>query len=546
MIKLWNKNSPGIPTMLCLPKLLWLFWFFFFFLATPMAASGQTPGSLVQEQLSTLIGERLCKEQVFRLQGATIACSQVLWQFYQQRCFLPAWSDPNVVADLVQAIRASEEDGLNPEDYHLAALEILSQPTEEPQSPDFQAERDLIMTDAILRLSSNLSYGKVDPQTLFPDWTLSRTGVGNEGSLSQAVQQAIDTRQIAALLENLRPQNPYYLQLKQVLADYRAIAAQGGWPQIPRGPALRKGKKDRRMPTVRRRLAVTGDLDASQAANPSWVYDEATAQTVLRFQSRHGLEPTGIIDAATREALNAPVEQRLDQVRVNLERARWVQRDPPGPSQVVVDIAGFILSYVGQAGQWTTKVVVGQPYSKTPLLESKLDQIIFNPSWTVPQSISEAEFLPKIQKNPAYLRKHHFRLVSRQPLEIVQEPGPWNALGRVKFIFPNDFEVYLHDTPSRQLFGESTRTFSHGCIRVENALDLAILLLNDPKWDHEKITRVLESRKTDAVALKEPVPIYIVYRTVDLLPDGRVVFRPDVYQRDFAVLSALQRSPAVP
>ncbi len=134
-------------------------------------------------------------------------------------------------------------------------------------------------------------------------------------------------------------------------------------------------------------------------------------------------------------------------------------------------------------------------------------------------------------------------MVSRQPLQIVQEPGPWNALGRVKFTFPNDFEVYLHDTPSRQLFGESTRTFSHGCIRVEKALDLAVLLLNDPKWDREKITRLIESRQTDTVALKEPVPIYIVYRTVDLLPDGRVVFRPDVYHRDFAVLGALQRSP---
>ena len=525
-------------------RLLLVLWLPIFFLTTLMAGVGQTQGVPVQETLSTLIGERLCKEQALRIRGATVVCSQALAQFYQKRCFLPAWGEPNAVVDLIRAIRASVEDGLPPEDYNLAALEILSGQAEEQPSPQFLAERDLIMTDAIFRLSYNLIYGKVDPQTLFPDWSLSRTGT--EVNLSQTIQKAIDTGQIAALLETLRPKNPYYLQLKQALADYRAIAAQGGWSRIPGGRALKKGIKDRRLPTVRSRLTVTNDLEASLASNPSQVYDEETAQAVRRFQNRHGLEPTGIIDAPTLEALNTPVEQRLDQIRVNLERARWALRDPPGPSQVVVDIAAFTLSYARPAGQWTTKVVVGKPYNKTPLIGSKIDKIIFNPTWTVPQSISEADLLPKVEKNATYLRTHHFRLVSRQPLQIVQEPGPWNALGRVKFTFPNNYDVYLHDTPSRQLFGESTRTFSHGCIRVENALDLAIFLLNDQKWNRDRINRVIGSRKTDTVALKEPVPIFIVYRTVNLLPDGRVVFRPDIYQRDFAVLGALQRSPSLP
>lgn len=525
-------------------RLLLRLWLPILFLTTLMAGLGQTQGVPAQETLSTLVGERVCKEQALRLQGATVVCSQALAQFYQKRCFLPAWSEPNAVEDLIRAIRTSTEDGLSPEDYHLAALEILSGQKEEQSSPQFLAERDLIMTDAILRLSYNLLYGKVDPRTLFPDWSLSR--IGPEVDLSKIIQEAIDTGQITAMLENLRPKNPYYLQLKQALADYRAIAAQGGWPRIPAGRVLKKGIKDRRLPTVRSRLAVTADLEASLASNPSQVYDEETSQAVRRFQNRHGLEPTGIIDAPTLEALNTPVEQRLDQIRVNLERARWALRDPPGSSQVVVDIAAFTLSYAGPAGQWSTKVVVGKPYSKTPLIGSKIDKISFNPNWTVPQSISEAELLPKLKKNPTYLRTHHFRLVSRQPLQIVQEPGPWNALGRVKFTFPNDYDVYLHDTPSRQLFGESTRTFSHGCIRVENALDLAVYLLDDRKWNRDRINRVIGSRKTDTVALKEPVPIFIVYRTVNLLPDGRVVFRPDVYQRDFAVLGALQRSPSLP
>lgn len=530
--------------MLASRKFLLMLWFSLFLLTALMPGLGQTQEVLVQEKLSTLIGERLCKEQAFRLQGATIVCSQILAQFYQKRCFLPAWSDPNAVADLIRAIHASQEDGLPSEDYHLATLEILSRQTEEPSSPELVAERDLILTDAVFRLSQNLLYGKVNPHTLFPDWSLNRTGT--KINLLQAVQEAIDAGQITALLENLRPKNPYYLQLKKTLAGYRAISAQGGWPRIPPGPVLEKGKNDRRLPTVRRRLAVTGDLEASRASNPSRVYDAETAKAVSGFQSRLGLKPTGIIDPSTLAALNTPVEQRLDQILVNLERARWVLRDPPGPSQVVVDIAGFTLSYAGPEKEWTTKVVVGQPYNKTPLIDSKIDKIIFNPSWTVPLSIGESEFLPKIKRNPDYLRAHHFRLVSRQPLQIVQVPGPWNALGRVKFTFPNDFDVYLHDTPNRQLFGEGTRTFSHGCIRVQNPLDLAILLLNDPAWNRERINRVIESRKTDSVALKQPVPISIVYRTVDLLPDGRLVFRPDVYQRDFAVLGALKRSSSLP
>jgi L,D-transpeptidase YcbB len=521
-----------------------LLWLSLFLWTTCVAGLSQAQELAVPEALSTLIGERLCKERALRLQGSTIVCSQVVAQFYQQRCFLPAWSDPNAIADLIRAIHTGEADGLPSEDYHLAAIEILSRQTGEPSSPELVAERDLIMTDAIVRLSQNLLFGKVNPRTLFPDWNLSRTDTNI--NLTQAVQQAIDAKQITSLIENLRPKNPYYLQLKQALADYRGIAVHGGWERIPRGPVIKKGKNDRRLPTVRRRLALTGDLEISQASNPSHEYDEETAQAIRRFQSRHGLKSNGIIDTPTLHALNVPVEQRIDEILVNLERARWGFRDPPGPSQVVVDIASFTLSHTGRAGQWTTKVVVGEPYSKTPLIDSKIDNVIFNPTWTVPVSISEAELLPKIKRNPGYLRTHHYRLVSRQPLQIVQEPGPWNALGRVKFIFPNDFDVYLHDTPERHLFEEGTRTFSHGCIRVKDALKLAILLLDSPEWDRERIARVIKSRRITTVPLKEQVPVSIVYRTVDLLPDGRLVFRPDVYQRDFAVLGALQRSYSHP
>ena len=475
-----------------------------------------------------------------RVGDLSIPYSRILVDFYATRQYQPAWTNPQAIEELIREIRESKGDGLLPEDYHLTAIENLRQQAQGQTAPVQAAAMDLLTTDALFRLSHDLLYGKIDPQSLFPDTSLSRTGL--DVNLPKTGQEAIDSTQITTWLESLRPKNPYYLKLKQVLADYRAIANQGGWPSIPAGPNFKKGQKDRRVPTLRKHLAITGDLDARLAVNPSLLYDQPTVQAVMRFQGRHSLKPDGVVDAATLEALNLPVEQRIDQIRVNLERARWVLRNPPGKTQVVINIAAFTLDYTDAADRhWTTKVVVGEPYRKTPVIESKIDKLIFNPTWTVPQSIAESEILPKIEKNPGYLRSRNFRLVSRNPLQIVQEPGPKNALGRVKFIFSNNYDVYLHDTPNRELFGESTRTFSHGCIRVETALHLAVLLLNDSEWNLEKINRILKSMKTTSEKLKEPVPIAVVYLTVKVLPEGGLGFLPDIYQRDFAVLSALQQ-----
>jgi L,D-transpeptidase YcbB len=499
---------------------------------------GQAPGVMVQDIIRSKV--QLCTAEPIRVGDSSIPYSGVLAEFYATREYLPAWTNPQAIEELIQVIRGSEADGLLPEDYHLNPIETLRQQAQGQASPELTANLDILMTDALFRLSHHLLYGKINPQSLFPDLSLSRTGL--EVNLPKAGQEAIDAAQITALLEGLRPQNPYYLELKRSLVDYRAVATQGGWPSIPPGPVLKKGKQDRRVPVLRNRLAMTVNLEAGLAANPSIVLDEPTVQAVRRFQSRHSLKPDGVVDAATLEALNLPAEQRIDQIRVNLERTRWVLRDAPRKNQVVINIATFNLDYAdASGGHWETRVVVGEPYRKTPVIESKIDSLIFNPTWNVPQSIAESEILPMIEKNPGYLRSHNFRLVARDPLQIVQEPGPGNALGRVKFIFPNSYDVYLHDTPNRKLFGETTRTFSHGCIRVENALRLAVLLLNDPEWNLEKINRVLRSRKTVSEKLKEPVPIAVVYRTVQVIPEGGLGFLPDIYQRDFEVLSALQR-----
>ncbi len=498
------------------------------------------PEGPVQEIIRSKV--QLCKEEPIRALGTALAYSKVLAGFYDNRGYAPAWSEPKNVEEMVQAIRGAAADGLVPEDYHLLAIETLRPQGQGQASPELAADLDLFLSDALLRLSHHLLYGKVNPLSLFPDWNPNHAN--SRVDLAKAVQEALNSGQLNYFLEGLRPKNPYYLELKQALADYRAIAARGGWRLIPPGPNLKEGRQDRRASLLRQRLAISGDLDAASAAKPGPVFDETLMQAVRHFQGRHGLKADGVVDPATLEALNVPVEQRIDQIRVNLERARWVLRDPPGPTRVLVNIAAFSLEFTG-AGEkpWKTRVVVGQPYLKTPVVESKIETIIFNPTWTVPQSIAETEILPKLAKNPGYLGKHNYRLVSSDPLRIVQDPGPKNALGRVKFLFPNKYDIYLHDTPNRELFREATRTFSHGCIRVENALHLAELLLNDPEWTPERIKRVVNSRQTLPVDLETPVPVGVVYRTVEISPAGEIGFVPDIYQRDFAVLSALQRRP---
>ena len=507
----------------------------------PGEPQGNTPQNIIRSNL-----QHQPASGFIRLGEVSIPFTGTLANFYANRDYRPAWTDPRAVEELIRAIKDSRADGLSPEDYHLQAIENLLPQVKGQAAPELTAARDLLMTDALLRLGYQLRFGKIDPQSLFPDIGLKQPGT--DVDISKTGQTAIDTGQIPAWLETLRPKNPYYVALKKALADYRDVAAKGGWPAIPFGPVLKKGSKDRRVTALRQRLALTGDLDAGSAANPSPIFDEPTVEAVKSFQRRHGIKPDGVLDAATLEALNLPVAQRLDQIRVNLERARWVLRNPPEKTpQVVVNIAAFILDYTDATGRsWQTKVVVGKPYRKTPVIESKIDEVIFNPPWNVPPSIAESEILPKIEKDHGYLRRRHFRLESRHPLKIVQEPGPHNALGRVKFNFPNQYDVYLHDTSEQQLFGESDRTFSHGCIRVQDALHLAVLLLQDPAWNMEKIRHLLRSTRTVTEKLKEPVPIVVVYRTVTVIPGDGLAFLPDVYQRDFAVLSALDQRQQAP
>lgn len=481
-------------------------------------------------------------------------------EVYAREQFRPLWT-PEAAKQLLAAIEASQEDGLQPSDYHRQALVRMGRRlATEPASP-LAAEDDLLLTDALLCLGHDKMYGKVDPTSLFPDWNMNSP---RKVAMMQPLISALKSGRLERFLARLGPVQPVYDELKQALAKYRAIAAQGGWPQVPEGPVLKPGVTDARIEALRRRLLVTGELTA--IGNAPQVFDQELVAAVKVFQERHFLGADGVVGKSVLAALNVPVEARIDQIRVNLERARWIFHEVP-PTFILVDIAGFTLQYRRDHQlAWSTRVVVGQPYHKTPVFRSAIRSLVLNPTWTVPTSIVNKELVPTVIKNPNHLREEHLRLFDanqreipaatvnfrryaggRFPYTVRQDAGADNALGRIKFLFPNPYDVYLHDTPSKALFDKSSRAFSHGCIRVQNPLELGKLLLRDDRnnpIDAAAFDRILAKGETETLVLKEPVPIVIFYWTAQG-KGGEVWFKSDPYQGDRLVLQALNGPPRV-
>ncbi|NOR40510.1 MAG: L,D-transpeptidase family protein, partial [Gammaproteobacteria bacterium] len=360
-------------------------------------------------------------------------------------------------------------------------------------------------------------------------------------------------------LDALVSQLPVYDELRNALAKYVALRDAGGWPTRPAGPTLKPAMQDERVPLVRQRLLVAGDLTVAAAANEPLVYDAALQDAVEHFQLRHGLDTDGFIGKGTLAAMNVPVTARIDQIRVNLDRARWVSQDIPR-TFVIVDIAGFNARLFRDGKVvWDEPAQVGKPYRSTPVFREDMTYLELNPTWTIPPTILAKDILPRVKKDPSYLQQKNMQVLTRDgkivdpdsidwssisargfPYIIRQTPGPHNALGRVKFMFPNPHFVYLHDTPSKALFNRSSRAFSSGCIRVRNPYRLAELLLQDEdNWSLEKVEAAIDTLKQQRVNLPESVPVLLLYWTVNVGAGGSVYFREDIYQRDAKVLTGL-------
>lgn len=488
------------------------------------------------------------------ISGEGIAARTVIPEFYERRGFRPAWTSREEVAAMALLIEQSRDHGLDPRDYHGAVVPALVR--NDTLDPAAVADRELVLTDALVRLAYHLRFGKVDQRALDPDWNFSRS-LGNIDPPA-ALEAALASPSLEKAVLSYAPKLPFYWWLTEGLARYRAYADAGGWPQIPAGPTLKPGQRDPRAAVLRKRLLVTGDLSGAEGPDPD-LFDPALEDAVKRFQARHGLEADGAVGKGTLAELNVTVAERIDQIRVNLDRARAVAQDIGG-DYLIVDIAGFRAGlFLDGKVVWSSRVVVGKPFRKSPIFRAQMQYLVFNPTWTVPPTILRQDVLPKVLKDPTYLQRENMQVVDSSgqevdpatiewsrysaggfPYQIVQDPGEKNALGRIKFMFPNTHSVYLHDTPSRRLFEKTERAFSSGCIRVEKPLDLAVLLLDDPdKWNPEAVQAAVESSQTRTVNLKRKVPVMLLYWTAEMDPDGIMQFRRDLYGRDDRMVQAL-------
>lgn len=512
--------------------------------------------------LATAIRERVGELREGRSpepRGVRIVLQDAVARYYEIEHFKGAWTDPVQLGALISELESVSEDGLEPDDYHVIALRTFRDEFAANRNLRVaeQADLELIATDAAMLALYHLYAGKVDPVSISSQWNFQARPIHSESAL-ELLSRTLANDGIAEAFARVRPEHVWYKEGRRRLADYREIAASGGWPTLPDGPVIKPGDSDPRLPVLRSRLLATGDLQTPVVGSGD-EFDADTEAAVASFQDRHGLTVDGIVGPATRAALNVPIEDRIDQIRINLERARWVLHELHGDF-VLVDVAGFGVSYFrNDQPIWRSRAVVGRPYRKTPIFKAEIDHVVFNPTWTIPPGILAKDKLPIIKRDPAYLARNNIRVIDRNgrrvdpysvdwkkytgrniPYQLVQDPGPSNALGLVKIMFPNPYLVYLHDSPAKSLFERDQRAFSSGCIRVQKAFELTELVLGDPaRWNQQTIDRVIAGKRTQTVRLRKKIPVLILYWTAEPRRDGRVGFREDIYERDAAVLAAL-------
>ncbi len=531
----------------------------FILLSTESILSQNSPAEQIIENR---VEANFDKDPVFA-QNIVLFSQVEISKFYSNRNFHLAWDDKKNRQDLISSLEASDEEGLLPEDYHLDLIKSLMSKSGYKNLSDVDlADLDLLLTDAMILYASHLISGKVDQSKLRTEWDLSiNEGPENPDSL---LTVTLGQHQIKQVLEGFKPKSPFYDKLKVRLKEYRELSNNGGWNKIPEGETLKKGMSSERIVDVRKYLNITEDFPAN-ADLDSPLFDDELEVAVKKFQFRHNLTQDGAIGKGTLAQMNVSVEDRIGMMRLNLERTRWVLHHPE-EDFLIVNIAGFNIKRIqNKEIVYQSRVIVGKNHKESPIFKDEVEYIVFNPTWTLPYSIATHETLPKLKKDPGYLAAKHMEIMDRNgkildpssidfnkystgnfPFIIRQKAGSHNALGQVKFIFPNKYAVYLHDTPSRGLFSREDRAFSHGCIRLEDKWELVMSLMNEPEvWNMDKINKILDSGKTTQVNLKKHEDIYILYWTAGVDKDDNLYFERDVYYRDAAVLEALDK-PIVP
>ncbi len=494
-------------------------------------------------------------------------------RFYRMIGHRPVWMDVHGLSsqgeDLLRVIGECANDGLDPDDYLLPPQitpwidPVDFSDTIDPSDLKWHIQLDVALTEALLRYATHLSRGRIAPPTRSPIRLMDQPSKARD--LPTDLAAAVKADRLNAFLEELQPGQRAYRRLKSALGQHERIRASGGWPLVPSGPALHRGDQGPRVSALRSRLTLSQDLTAHPPLGAD-SYDQTLEAAVMRFQHRHGLEPDGVVGKQTLAALSVPLESRIRQLRLNMERWRWYP-DSLGRRYLMVNVPDYTLSVMEDG--WEVRrmrAIVGKQRRQTPILSARMTYLEFNPYWNIPRKIARKDILPKILNDPEYLIKQGIKVYGSWdrdtpaldphgiawdrltrtyfPYRLRQDPSRHNALGQVKFMFPNRQSIYIHDTPAKSLFDRPQRAYSSGCVRVENPLALAQYLLRDQHWDRSRLEAAIDAGRQRSVVLKRPVPVFLVYFTAWVGESGGVHFRQDVYGRDRELELALNQCSA--
>ncbi|MCJ8308650.1 MAG: L,D-transpeptidase family protein [Hyphomicrobiales bacterium] len=514
-----------------------------------------TPATTQQPQLSPL--QQAIQSQLAQLprKGKTQkARAAKIAQWYEARNFAPLWvADGKVTGAAEQTVYqllTAYKDGLDAKDY--GGGELFA--SVDAKTPSEMAAFEVKLSLASVIYGQHLRTGRVAPNSINRELVIYPEQLAADNLLTRLSNAAAPADELASL----PPQTQRYFRLRSHLIALKLQEADGGWVSVPEGEVLKPDMEDERVPVLRQRLIQSGDLAAN--AHTGNVYDGALVEALKRFQARTGLAIDGVIGPTTLSQLNITIQERIELVALNLERRRWMQADF-GDTYIFVNLADQVLKLVKNDKTLHAELVqVGRPYHRTPVFSDEMEYLEFNPFWNVPYSIATKEYLPKLKQNPYALQSQQIRVLSNGrkidpgavpwnsysranfPVRLRQDPNPKNALGRVKFMFPNKFNVYIHDTPSKSKFAKDSRYFSHGCVRLKSPMDLAEKILGFQSVSCAKIDGIVDSKKRTVVKLKEKLPVHVTYLTAWVNKDGSAHYRRDIYGRDKILAKALGKN----
>ncbi len=536
-----------IPIAAVLLLAVGLFWFF-----------NQRRSDLTDE-----LQQHLTSEKVGVL--AESDYSESIHEFYTERDYMEVWlfngTLSNKGEELLEQIEDSKYDGLQPSDYNLTKIYELSSNKDKENkkfrnlSSEEKVNLELLLTDSFFNLAHDLDKGKVNPSSLDPNWKFEEKET--DLNYSDLIKEVASGSSVKKTFEKLYPNSELYAHGKDAIKELYEIRENDTltWSFEPVEGAIKVGEKHAAIPELRKRL-VFWDFLKQYDTDEATLFDSTMFSGLQKYQESNGMNPDGVIGSLVAESLNNSPQNLIDIASINMERLRWMPKMDWNQEMVLVNIANYQLDYMEKADTaFTAKVIVGKEYNESPTFTAPMSYIVFSPYWNIPESITNEEIIPSVQKNPNYLSQKNMEVVNgsgevvkaskinlskEEGYRVRQKPGGDNSLGLVKFMFPNEYNIYIHDTPSRSLFEKETRALSHGCIRIQNPEQFAKILLHDKSWTDEKIKEAMNQENEEVVELDRKIPVVILYMTFWADKDGKANFRSDVYDRDQGLLKALR------